>query len=191
MNMEYDDASKMIRTVDVVKEGRGAYYHMLKKAKDGELVRVRPGVYATWEQLASSMIDIETIIPNSILCRFSAWSIHGLSTVIPQSIDVTILRGRRVRLPEYPSITLYYQSEPTLTLGVESMTIEGHNVKIYNVERCVCDAVKYRNKIGMEACAEILNNYLDRPQRNLSLLMNYAGKLRIANTLEKYLEIKL
>lgn len=189
--MKYSDPASMIRTADVVKEGRGAYYNLLAKARAGELVRIRPGVYATWEHLSGNMIDIETIVPDCILCRFSAWNLHGLSTVVPQSIEVTVKRGRRVRLPGYPAISLHYQAEPAFSLGAEDMTIDGHTVRVYNAERCVCDAIKYRNKIGMEVCAEILNNYLERPGRNLPLLMDYARQLRVANTLGKYLEIKL
>lgn len=52
-------------------------------------------------------------------------------------------------------------------------------------------AIKYRNKVGMDVCSEVVNNYLALPDRNLTLLMDYASKLRVTKTLEKYLEIKL
>ena len=64
-------------------------------------------------------------------------------------------------------------------------------VNVYDVERCVCDAVKFRNKVGMDVCSEIINNYLERPERNISRLMDYARILRVSATLEKYLEVKL
>ena len=53
------------------------------------------------------------------------------------------------------------------------------------------DAVKFRNKVGMDVCSEIINNYLERPERNISRLMDYARILRVSATLEKYLEVKL
>jgi predicted CopG family antitoxin len=43
----------------------------------------------------------------------------------------------------------------------------------------------------MDICSEVVNSYLDRPERNLSLLMDYAQTMRVANILSKYLEIKL
>jgi hypothetical protein len=43
----------------------------------------------------------------------------------------------------------------------------------------------------MDICSEVVNSYLDSPERNLSLLMDYAQKMRVANILSKYLEIKL
>ena len=71
------------------------------------------------------------------------------------------------------------------------MKIDGFNIRVYDVERSVCDAVKFRNKVGMDVCSEIINNYLERPDRNLSRLMDYARILRVGTILEQYLQVKL
>jgi hypothetical protein len=71
------------------------------------------------------------------------------------------------------------------------MVIDSFIIRLYDVERCVCDAVKFRNKVGMDVCSEIINNYLERPDRNLSKLMDYARKLRVGKILEQYLQVKL
>ena len=59
------------------------------------------------------------------------------------------------------------------------------------MERSVCDAVKYRNKIGMEVCSEVIRNYLKKKNRNLNRLSEYAKRLRVANILKKYIEIAI
>ena len=71
------------------------------------------------------------------------------------------------------------------------MTVDGITVNVYDVEKSVCDAVKFRNKVGMDVCAEIIGNYLERPDRNISKLMDYAKSLRVSAILGKYLEVKL
>ena len=71
------------------------------------------------------------------------------------------------------------------------MKIDGFIIKLYDVERCVCDAVKFRNKVGMDVCSEIISNYMERSERNLSKLMDYAQKLRVETILELYLQVKL
>lgn len=43
----------------------------------------------------------------------------------------------------------------------------------------------------MDVCSEIINNYLERPERNISKLTDYARALRVASIIEKYLEVKL
>lgn len=175
----------------IKKGGRTDYYRMLKKAKNGELVQVRRGVYATEEQLSGNMIDINTIIKGGVLCLWSAWNIYGLTTSIPQAFHIAVSRKKRVITPKYPPIEIHYCSEELFNIGITNMNIDGYDIMIYDIEKCVCDAVKFRNKIGIDVCAEIITEYLSRRERNISKLMDYARKLRVASTLEKYLEVKL
>ena len=74
-----------ISSATIKEQGRTAYYKMLEIARDGELIQVRRGVYASIDQLSGNMIDIETIVPDGILCLWSAWNIHGLTTSMPQA----------------------------------------------------------------------------------------------------------
>ncbi|WP_259300958.1 type IV toxin-antitoxin system AbiEi family antitoxin domain-containing protein [Bacteroides oleiciplenus] len=168
------------------------YYKLLGSAREGNMVCIRRGVYAKMEQLADTMIDLDVVVPDGILCLFSAWNIHGLTTSLPQAYHVAIKRGRKIRLPEYPLIELHFITEALLELGVEEQVVSGgYEIKVYNKERSVCDAIKCRNKVGIDVCSEVVNSYLALSNRNLTLLMDYASKLRVTKTLEKYLEIKL
>ena len=180
-----------LSSASVKKQGRTAYYKMLESAKQGELIQVRRGVYANIDQLSGNMIDINAVVPEGILCVWSAWSIHQLTTSMPQAFHIAIKRGRKVSIPSFPRIEVPHYTEDLLKIGVISMIIDGFNIRLYDVERCVCDAIKFRNKVGMDVCSEIINNYLERPDRNLSKLMDYARKLRVGKIIEQYLQVKL
>lgn len=180
-----------LSSASVKKQGRTAYYKMLESAKQGELIQVRRGVYANIDQLSGNMIDINAVVPEGILCVWSAWSIHQLTTSMPQAFHIAIKRGRKVSVPSFPKIELHHCTESILHIGVTEMKIDGFIIKLYDVERCVCDAVKFRNKVGMDVCSEIISNYLERSERNLSKLMDYAQKLRVETILELYLQVKL
>ncbi len=158
-------------------------------AEDGGIYKIRNGVYATPDALADTMVDIEKVVPNGILCWWSAWNIYGLTTQIPNAYYVAIDAKRKVRLPSYPEFQLVYQANPRLSIGVTERDIEGYRVRIYDIERCVCDAIRLRNKIGIDVMAEILRTYLARPDRYISKLMSYAQRLRVANILNTYLEV--
>ena len=47
--------------------------------------------------------------------------------------------------------------------------------------------MKFRNKVGMDVCIEIVKSYLKRRDRNISKLMKYARALRVAKILEMYI----
>ena len=180
-----------LSSASVKKQGRTAYYKMLESAKQGELIQVRRGVYANIDQLSGNMIDINAVVPEGILCLWSTWSIHQLTTSMPQAFHIAIKRGRKVSIPSFPRMEVHHYTENLLKIGVISMIIDGFNIRLYDVERCVCDAVKFRNKVGMDICSEIINNYLERPDRNLGKLMDYARRLRVGKILEQYLQVKL
>lgn len=168
-----------------------SYRKILRKARDGEIIKVRNGVYATCDTLAGGMIDIDAIIPRGILCLYSAWHHYGMTTQIPDSFYVAVGRKRRIKLPDLIDITLVYQKDELLNIGLTHTVIEGINVAIYNRERCVCDAIKYRNKIGIDVMKEVLDSYLCYPQKNFMLLSHYAKQLRVYRILSAYLEVKI
>lgn len=183
------DKGGFIRTDEVA--GRTEYEHIRKAIEDGTLVRVRQGVYAEQLALANTMIDVDKIVPEGVVCLYSAWSHYELTTQIPGAYCIAIDAKRKVTIPEYPPINLYYWKKENLILGVIETEISGYKVKITDVEKSVCDAVKYRNKIGLDVCSEVIREYLKRKDRNITRLCEYAKQLRVYNTLSKYFEIAL
>ena len=172
-------------------KSRSEYEQLRRAAKEGALVRIRKGIYATPASLATTIIDVESIIPHGVLCLYSAFAHYGLSTQVPAATCVAIDAKRKVSLPEYPPIDLYYWKKENLALGVIRREISTYSVLITDLERTVCDAVKYRNKIGLDVCGKVLDSYLKKESRNISLLHKYARQLRVENILTKYLETRL
>lgn len=167
-------------------------YRKLVRMKDrGDLIKIRHGVYAIPDALFNTMIDVERIVPNGIVCLFNAWAYHRLSTVVPPSICVAIDAKRKVVIPSTVPIEIYYWKKENLEFGITDAEISGFKVRITDLERSVCDAVKYRNKIGLDTTAEIIRNYLKKDKRNLSRLSEYAKRLRVVNTLKNYLMIAI
>lgn len=188
MNQSDINDTSIVRRKDM---SRGVYRKVASSVDKGSMIRLKAGVYSTPEAILSTWIDIDKIVPDGILCLYSAWSIHRLTTQIPDAFYVAIRNKRRVVLPEFPSIHLVYISDSILDLGVEKVEENGLASRVYNCERSVCDAIKYRNKIGIDVMAEILKTYLSRDNRDIKKLTEYASRLRVKNILSKFLEIYL
>ena len=171
--------------------GASEYMRLNRAVRRGDLMRIRQGVYATPVAMLDTMIDVERIVPGGVVCMHSAWAYYGLSTMVPPAFCIAIANKRKVVLPQMLPITLYYWKPENLEFGICQETISGHKVRITDLERCVCDAVKYRNKIGLDICAEVIRCYLRKKERNLSRLADYSKKLRVANVLNNYLEIAI
>lgn len=170
---------------------RQDYLRLLKATEDGKLVRLRRGLYALDDALANVMIDVERFVPAGVICLYSAFEHYNLSTFIPTAYCIAVESKRKVRIPDYPLIDIYYWKKENLEFGVVKSEISWHNVFITDIERTVCDAVKYRNKIGLDVCNEVFNSYVANYRLNITTLRKYAAKLRVLNVIDRYLEIKL
>lgn len=167
------------------------YDQLLYGTRSGRIVRLRRGVYAINSALAKQMIDVETFVPGGVLCLYSAWSYHELTTQIPQAYHIAVERTRRVTLPVFPPIELSFMTQKAYELGIMEAEIDGFKVKVYDLEKSVCDAIKYRNKIGLDVSAEIFKNYLTRKDRDITRLYEYASQLRVGKKIDELIKFML
>lgn len=164
------------------------YAQLLKEVEQGNVVRLKAGVYALPDELAKPMIDLNRLVPSGVLCLYSAWFYYRLSTQVPVEHYVAVEKSRKIVLPDYPPIKLCFWNETTYSTGIKEMEISGHRCLIYDLEKSVCDAIKFRNKIGMDVCSEIVRNYMKHPERNLNKLAEYAKLLRVGKTLHNIIQ---
>ena len=176
----------------VASELDGAEYKRLQRAvKRGGVVKLRRGVYAEPTAMFNTMIDVERMVPGGVVCLYNAWAYHQLCTTVPPAFCIAIDEKRKLKISAELPIALYYWKKENLGFGIEQREISGHLVRITDLERSVCDAAKYRNKIGLDIFAEVLRTYLRKDGRSLGRLMEYAKKLRIEKVLKNYIEIAI
>lgn len=64
-------------------------------------------------------------------------------------------------------LLIHHYTEKILNVGVMKMNFDCFTINVYDVERSVCDAVKFKNKIGTDVCSEIISNYLEVRKEHL------------------------
>ena len=86
MNSE-ESKSRFISSSEAKEKSRSAYYKLLDSAREGNMVCIRRGVYATMEQLADTMIDLDVVVPRGILmfvlCMEYPWTYHLFASGLP------------------------------------------------------------------------------------------------------------
>lgn len=128
--------------------------------------------------------DIAKLYPSAVLCLFSAWHHYELSTTVPYQHHLALPHKANPSKIDYPSIKFYFWSEEQFQLGIS----QENNFSIYDIEKSVCDAVKFRNKVGEEITYEVLKNYMRTKNRNLEKLMHYAKQMRIEKIISPMLK---
>lgn len=89
------------------------YKRLLRAKERGDLIKLRHGIYAVPDALLNTMIDVERIVPNGIVCLYNAWAYHQLSTTVPPAFCIAIANKRKVVIPDTLPIELYYWKRRT------------------------------------------------------------------------------
>jgi predicted transcriptional regulator of viral defense system len=164
-------------------------WRMLNKMLDDNTVtKVKRGLYKLSEFREDiQQIEVAKSIPSAVFCLFTTWHYYELSTYIPFEFHIAVSQNKKVKTPDYPPVKVYYLSEKFYTIGINEIAIFNEKIKIYDLEKSVCDAVRFRNKVGLDITVEILKNYSKRHDKDLNKLSNYAHILRIEKVLTNML----
>ena len=179
-----------LRTREALKAG--IHPRTLYAMRDvGELEQLARGVYRLAEMPPLSDPDLATVgkrVPQGVVCLISALAFHELTTQIPHVVHLALPRNTRTPRLDYPPLQVYRFSAKAFEAGVETHTIEGVDVRIYNAEKTLADSFKYRNKIGLDVALEALKAYCERRGARLQHVLEYARVCRVESVIRPYLE---
>lgn len=171
-----------------------SHYKINKLIDDGKLIRINGKIYenTSFDGDESEYENVTACIPKGKICMMTAARYYGLTTFLPDSIDIAIERSMKVStIPDFYQIKLWYFPEKRYVTG-ETFGIDSScKFPIYDIEKTVIDILNYRNKVGIESTKEVLKKYLNREERDLIKLHRYAEKLGCKKILETYLEVLL
>ena len=165
--------------------GRTQWRTLSNMLNDNSVSKVKRGLYRLNNfENDTSWVEVSNIVPAGVFCMFSAWFYYGLTTTIPCENHIAVTQNKKVWVPDYPPIRLYYLSDAFYQLGITQIIADNQSIKIYDLEKSVCDAVRFRNKVGFDITIEVLKNYVRRKNKNLNRLSEYARTLRIEKIMQ-------
>ncbi|MDD3932066.1 MAG: abortive phage infection protein [Eubacteriales bacterium] len=159
---------------------------------DGKLERVERGVYVSTDAIEDEMYSMQIKYPKLIYSHETALYLHGLSDRTPFEFSASVPSGYKVVRAVAERFKIYYIKKELHELGVETIqSSHGNPIKTYNIERTVCDIIRSRSRIDIQILNEALKRFVKLKSSDLSLLMDYAKKLKIDTVLKNYLELLL
>jgi predicted transcriptional regulator of viral defense system len=188
----FTDGAGYARTNDILAAGIH-FAHVKKLMQEGIVTQIRRGHYR-WDELAvktNGLYEASRLIPKGVFCLYSAAEFHGLTTYQPWQYHIAIERSAKVTGIDENQIKIYYWSKSLLEWGIAKVHDESGSMPMTNVERTVCDLVKYRHKTGKDTMLEVIRTYMTRKDRDISLLLQYARQLRVETIIKPYLEASL
>ncbi|MDR1418672.1 MAG: hypothetical protein LBI80_05945 [Endomicrobium sp.] len=156
---------------------------------DNEIIKIKQGLYRQFDMFGQnqSFVDVSVAYPRVVIAGFSALVYHKLTTFLPSKVTVAINRTARVPKLLYPPTNVLFVNKSFFNYGIMKVKDGRYSFKIYNAERTVCDAFKYRNQMGMDIAKECLVEYMKRKDKNINKLYEMSEKLKVKKIMEPWL----
>ena len=162
---------------------------LIQKFLNGGLIeRVSYGLYMDSKILKDEYYILQKKYPLAIFSYNTALHILNLTNRAPMQIDITVPRDKKVR----GDYNIHRVSENYYNIGIiETESLNGNPIKIYNAERCICDMLRTEGEFDLELQNRVLDYYFHSKDKNLDILLEYAKIFNIyekVNTIVEVLE---
>lgn len=184
--MEYNNGYITVKNLETFNISRNYLSIMTKK---NMIEKVAKGVYIDVNKIEDIYYVLNISIPKIIYSHMTALYFHGLSIKAPNSsFDLTVTKKyNNLKLRKHE---VFYVANDIYELGLtEAETPMGNKVRVYDIERCICDIIRSKNRMDSEHIKYSIREYLKRKDKDLTKLSIYAEKLGIKDEVMNYLEV--
>lgn len=181
----------IITTAKVVEAGlpRGSLKYLVDK---GMLEKAVRGVFTLPEVWEDEFVNLQSRFKRGIFSFETALFLCDLTDRTPNRFHMTFPSTYNLTGAKEENINCSQTKEPLYSMGIVELQTPGGNwVRGYCAERTLCDILRPRNHTDIQIVSEAYKRYINRESKNIPLLSEYAGKLKVEKRLRTYLEVLL
>ena len=162
--------------------------HILRKlVENGQLTKIDHGIYASPDKNVNEFWLMNEKYKNGVFSHNTALYFYEMTDRTPIKIDMTFPSNNRVK-NEF--LNIHYIRKEYHDLGIIEFKLYDNSViRVYNIERTICDIIRDRNKIDIQVFNTAIKEYMKRKDKNLIRLIDYAQKFKIEKILKQYMEV--
>lgn len=163
------------------------YLNIMKEK--GMIEKVGNGIYIDSSKIEDSYFVFGLELSNIIYSHMTALYFHGLSIKAPNDkYDITVPNNYfNYKIKNH---NVFYVDKNIYELGLTQVdTPMGNKVKSYDIERCVCDIIRSKNRMDSEFVKYSIREYIKRKDKDLVKLSKYADKMGIKNEVMDFMEL--
>lgn len=154
--------------------------------------RVSLGVYLSPDAWRDDAYLLQLRCPQTIFSHDSALFYHDLTDREPLQFTVTAKTGYNPTHLTSTGVKVYTVKKELFGDGCSTaVTSFGHRVRVYDMERTICDILRSRNSMETQVFQDALKQYARRKDKNLHTLMDYAEKFRVEKMMRQYMGVLL
>ncbi len=188
INMIIKKNHGIITTKELLEESIPSVY-LTRMVRKGELERVAQGIYLT-KQADYDEYYIFYLRNKRVIYSFSsALYLNNLTDRIPQFLEVTVPSAYNSshfakNIIVHKNIKKFYSIGSTI-----KVTTYGNSVACYDMERTICDLVRFRENIDVEIFSKAFQFYQKNEKRDYRKLKEYSIIFNIEKQINNILDV--
>ena len=179
--------NKGIVTTKEVSENNIPRIYLTKLVKSNKLFKIDRGIYSTSLTNIHNYFKIQNKSKCVIFSHFTSLKIQGFYKNIDKEEHISVKQGYNAK--KFSNYKVFYNNKKSYKQGIITYNYEGHNIKIYDIERCVCDIIKDRNRFEESKYNKFINYYFNLENLNYKKLLEYSKMFRISKLVHHYLAL--
>jgi predicted transcriptional regulator of viral defense system len=183
------DSNGFITTAQVTAAG-------IQRRALGELVaekrvyRVTRGIYALPETWEDEIYFLQYRFAKGIFSHGTALYLHGITDMTPHKYTLTFPQGYNAAGLMKHNAKARYAVLDIFDLGItEKPSPSGNLLRVYDIERTLCDIVKGNNSCDTQLVNHAMKAYVGSKEKDIGKLISYAERLRVKSKILRYIEI--
>jgi len=159
---------------------------------DNRIYRVERGIYALPETWEDDMYFLQYRYSKGVFSNGTAAYLHGFSDRTPQTYTLTFPHGYNAAGLKKHNVKAKYVKPELYDMGItEIPSPSGNPLRIYDIERTLCDIVKGKNAFDVQLVKQAMKAYAESKGKDIAKLINYAELLRVKPKILRYMEVLL
>jgi len=154
------------------------------------IYRVGRGIYALPETWEDEMYFLQYRFAKGVFSNETALYLNGLSDRTPHVYTLTFPRGYNTPGLKKQNAKAKYATPNTYNIGIiEKPSPCGNPLRVYDVERTLCDIVKGNNACDVQIVNQAMKDYAMSRDKDMAKLIAYAERLRVKPKIQRYMEV--
>lgn len=180
-----------IKTKEIIRNNIPKNY--LKELVDErKLKKINKGLYMLVNCFEDEYFIFQSTNNDAIFSLETALYLHNYSDRVPTIYNITVPRNYGGNLRKEKNVDLLYIKPEFHNIGITEIESPlGQKIKVYDLERTICDIVKFKNKVDPEIFSKALKQYVKSKEKNLNNLILYSRQLKVEEEVRKYMEVML
>ena len=161
------------------------YLNMM--VEEGWIDRVKKGIYLDKDFVEDIFYTFQLKYPKTIFSRFTALYFYNLTEIYPSTFDITVNENYHTEDLNVNHNVVKCKKD-NLNLGLtQIITSLGNKINIYDRERCICDIIRFKNRLDLEQVKKSVKMYVKDNNKDLNKLSEYSKKLNIYNEVMEFI----